>query len=116
MYAIVNPDGTFREMREGQIKEGDNTATRTKPYAVPVTDTRPVLAQGERWRNERRVVTANSVTLEADGVELIPVPTDADIAGEHMTRDAFARGLVRVLANRFGMTPKQLVDAIKAQA
>lgn len=116
MHAILNPDGTVRELKDGLIKAGDNVANRSKPYAVPVTDTRPVIAQGERWRNERRVVTADLVTLEADGVELIPVPTEAEVAGGHMTRDAFARGLVRVLANRFGVTAKQLVDAIKAQA
>jgi hypothetical protein len=33
-----------------------------------------------------------------------------------MTQDAFARGLVRVLANKFSMTVPQVVNAIKAQA
>lgn len=116
MYAVLNPDGTLRELREGEIKPGDNTGNRTKPYAVPVTDARPEIAQGERWVNERRIVTPSLVTLAADGVEIIPVPTDADIAGAHMADQPFARGLVRVLANRFGMTAKQLVDAVKAQA
>ena len=116
MYAILNPDGTYRELRDGQIKAGDNTTNRLKPYAVPVNDTRPVITELQRWVNERRVVTADVVTLEADGVETIPVPTGAEVAEGHMTQDAFARGLVRVLANKFSMTVPQLVNAIKAQA
>lgn len=116
MYAVLNPDGTLHGLRDGQIKEGDNTANTSKPYAVPVIDNRPAKTDAQRWVNERKVVTPTLVTLLADGVELISVPTEAEVAGERMTRDAFARGLVRVLANRFGMTAKQLVDAIKAQA
>mgnify|MGYP001351470943 CR=1 FL=1 len=116
MFAILSPDGTFRELRDGQVKTGDNTANRLKPYAVPVVDTRPAVAEGHRLVNERRVVTPSLVTLEADGVEIIPVPTEADTAGEHIKKDAFARGLVKLLANKFGMTQKQVVDAIKSQA
>lgn len=116
MYAILNPDGTFRELREGQLKEGDNVANKGKPYAVLVTDTRPVRVEGQRWVNERKMVSPTLVTLTADGVETIPVPTDAEIAEAHMMQDAFARGLIRILANRFGITPIQVIEAIKIQA
>ena len=116
MYAVLNPDGSFHELREGEIQPTTNTANRLKRYAVPVSDTRPARTDLQRRVNERRVVTADLVTLEADGAELIPVPTEADKAESFMTSDAFARGLIKVLANRFTITPKQLINAIKAQA
>ena len=79
MYAVLNPDGSFHELRDGEIQPTTNTANRQKRYAVPVTDTRPVLTQGQRWVNERRVVTADRVTLEATGVEAIPPPAKSDV-------------------------------------
>lgn len=116
MYAVMNPDGTLHGLRDGQIREGDNTANKSKPYAVPVVDARPVKIEGQRWVNERKIVTPALVTLTADGVELIPVPTAAEVVDAHMTTSPFARGLVRVLAARFGITPAQLANEIKAQA
>ena len=115
-HAILNPDGTLRELPDGPIQAGDNTANRLKPYAVPVTDTRPVLTAGTRWVNERLVVTAGDVTITADGVEAIPVPTAADEADAHIASSPFARGLVKVLAVKLSMTPRQVIDAIKANA
>ena len=61
-------------------------------------------------------MTADRVPVEADGVEFIPVPTNAEKAESFITSEAFARGLILVLANRFNIAPKQLIDAIKAQA
>jgi hypothetical protein len=116
MYAVLNPDGTLHELRDGEIQPTTNTANRLKRYAVPVSDTRPARTDLQRRVNERRVVTADLVTLGADGVEIIPIPTDADKAESFMTSDAFARGLIKVLANRFSVTPQQLIDAIKARA
>ena len=116
MYAVLNPDGSLHELREGEIQPTTNTANRTKRYAVPVSDTRPARTDLQRWVNERRVVTADLVTLEAAGVEVIPIPTDADKAESFIASDAFSRGLIKVLANRFSVTPQQLINAIKAQA
>jgi hypothetical protein len=62
MYAILNPDGSFAELREGEIGPGENTQNRTKRYAVPYSQTKPTLQAGEEHVLSQRQVTADSVT------------------------------------------------------
>jgi hypothetical protein len=62
MYAVLNPNGTFVELREGEIDGTVNTTNRQKRYAVPYTQVTPTLLPGQVPVFDRREVTPNHVT------------------------------------------------------
>jgi hypothetical protein len=48
--------------------------------------------------------------------EAAKILTPAQLIDKNFVRNPMFRGLIRVLAQRFNITPQQLIDAIKAQA
>ena len=62
MYAVLKPDGTLYELRDGTIDATTNTQNRQKRYAVLYEAVRPALGLGEQHVLTSRDVIADKVT------------------------------------------------------
>lgn len=74
MYAVLNPDGSFHEIRAGEIDERVNTTNRQKRYAVPYAEMRPALQASEQLAFVRRAVTPDGVIDHYRAEPIPPAP------------------------------------------
>lgn len=101
MYAVLNPDGTFYELRDGSIDATTNTRNRQKRYAVPYRMVQPTLQVGEQHVLDRRDVTSNQMTDTFRAIKVPPPP----IAVERQLN-----ATIRVLLNK-GLLTREEIDA-----
>ena len=95
-----------------------NYANAENTAAVLMTQERGavLVSQKDRpqlWQDLHAWITGGGA-VQAYIAPVKPTPAE-DAASGIMATPAF-RGLIKVLANRFGITPQQLIDAVKAQA
>lgn len=69
--------------------------------------------QSREWPAYQAWLAAGNVPLPA---KVRPVVDPATAAGSALVRDPAMRGLIAVIAVKLGMTPAQLIAAIKAAA
>lgn len=79
----------------------------TNPLDIPKDD------RNRHWQDYQKWLADGNVPDAANPEPALP--TELENATAALQRDPVFRALVKVLATHFGLTPKQMVDEIKAQ-